>query len=135
MAKKIEVYVEKSPNGEYWGTTQNIVGVVSSVGNSLENLERNLTEAMNDHIEIAEELGEDYIQEYKDFSFEFKLDLQSFFDLIPEIKISNLADKADINPSLLRQYKTGKANASIGQLKKIEKAVHQLGNELLSVSF
>ena len=35
----------------------------------------------------------------------------------------------------IKQYKTGKANASEEQAKKIEKAVHDLGKELLSVSF
>ena len=43
--------------------------------------------------------------------------------------------KANINPSLLRQYKTGKTVASEDQAKKVLKAIHQLGEELLSVSF
>lgn len=35
---------------------------------------------------------------------------------------------------LLRQYATGKANASEKRAKQIEKAIHELSKELLSVS-
>jgi len=54
---------------------------------------------------------------------------------LPEVKISNIAKKANINPSLLRQYKTGKTEASEEQAKKVLKAMHQLGEELLSITF
>ena len=52
-----------------------------------------------------------------------------------KVKVSNIANKANINPSLLRQYKTGKVKASEEQAKKVLKAMHELGKELLSVSF
>lgn len=133
--KRIKVYVEKSEEGDYWGTTQNMPGVVSSFGSTLEELEVNLKEAISDNLELASELGEEWVSEYETYTLEFELDLAAFFDLIPEIKISVLAKKAGINESLLRQYKTGASKASIEQLKKIEKAVHKLGEELLSVSF
>jgi hypothetical protein len=51
------------------------------------------------------------------------------------VKVSNIAKKANMNPSLLRQYKTGKVEASEEQAKKVLNAMHQLGKELLSVSF
>lgn len=35
----------------------------------------------------------------------------------------------------MRQYKTGKAKASEEQAKKVLNAMHELGKELLSVSF
>jgi hypothetical protein len=34
----------------------------------------------------------------------------------------------------MRQYATGKANASEQRAKQIEKAIHELGKDLLSVS-
>lgn len=135
MAKKIIVYIEKSEDGEYWGTTQNMEGVVSSFGETLEELKANIKEAIDDHLEVAEELGEEWAKQYNDYTLEFQLDLQGFFDLIPEVKIGSLAKKAGINASLLRQYKIGAAKASVEQIQKIESAVHSLGAELLSVSF
>ncbi len=63
------------------------------------------------------------------------MDLQGFFHLIPEVKISAIGRKAGINESLIRQYVSGKAVASEKRVKHIEKAIHELGRELQSVSF
>ncbi|QAA81122.1 type II toxin-antitoxin system HicB family antitoxin [Aequorivita sp. H23M31] len=134
--KKIQVYVEKAEDGIYWGTTENIDGVVSAYGNSLSELKKALQKAFEEYLEVGRDLKEDWISKYENaVEFEYKMDLEGFFDLIPEVKIGSIAKKANINSSLLRQYKTGKANASEDQTKKIEKAVHELGKELLSISF
>lgn len=134
--KKIQVYIEKAKDGTYWGTTENLDGVVSAYGNSLSELKKELKKVFEQHLEVARDLKEDWIFKYDNgVEFEYKMDLESFFELIPEVKIGSIAKKAKINSSLLRQYKTGKANASEDQTKKIEKAVHELGKELLSVSF
>lgn len=133
---RIEVYVEKHDDGTYWGTTQNVPGLVSAYGNSMEELKKNLLVAFQDYIEVAELENEDWVNEIKDIkTFTYQVDVQSFFRLIPEVKISALAKKAGINESLMRQYATGKANASEERMKEIEKAVHELGKELLSISF
>ncbi|CAM4095983.1 type II toxin-antitoxin system HicB family antitoxin [Gillisia limnaea] len=134
--KSVEVYVEKAADGTYWGTTQNLPGVVTAFGNSLEELKINLQQAYSDYLETAIEVNEEWIQQILHANvFVYRLDIQALFKLIPEIKISSLAKKAGINESLMRQYATGKANASEERAKKIEKALHELGNELLSVTF
>lgn len=136
MAKKtVKVYVEKADDGTYWGTTRNVPGSVSAYGNSLEELKNELKQAFNDYLEVAEEAGEDWVDSLKNIKgFEYVLDIPSFFKLLPQLKISSIAKKANINESLMRQYATGKANASEKRAKQIEKAVHELGEELLSVS-
>lgn len=134
--EKVQVYVEKAKDGAYWGTTENMDGLVSAYGNSLSELKEALQKAFEQHLDVARDLKEDWVSKYDNgVEFEYKLDLESFFNLIPEVKIGSIAKKANINSSLLRQYKTGKANASEDQTKKIEKAIHELGKELLSVSF
>ncbi|MBK5214540.1 MAG: type II toxin-antitoxin system HicB family antitoxin [Flavobacteriaceae bacterium] len=134
--KRIKVYVEKAEDGTYWGTTENLEGVVSAYGNTLSELKDELQKVFDQHLEVAQEFKEDWVGKYENgVEFEYKMDLEGFFNLIPEVKIGSIAEKAKINSSLLRQYKTGKANASEDQAKKIEKAVHDLGKELLSVSF
>ncbi len=134
--KRIKVYVEKAEDGTYWGTTENLEGVVSAYGNTLTELKNKLQKVFGEHLEVACELEENWVSKYENgVEFEYKMDLAGFFHLIPEVKIGSIAEKANINSSLLRQYKTGKANASEEQTKKIEKAVHDLGKELLSVSF
>ena len=136
MSKKtVKIYVEKADDGTYWGTTQNVPGSVSSYGNSLEELKNELKRAFDDYVEVAEEAGEDWVDSLKNIKgFEYVLDIPSFFKLLPQLKISSIAKKAHINESLMRQYATGKANASEKRAKQIEKAVHELGEELLSVS-
>lgn len=136
MKNKIIVYVEKHSDGTYWGSTKNLPGGVTAFGSSLAELKKNLTVAYQDYYELAVELEEEFAGNLiVNPKFIYKLDLQSVFELLPEIKISSIASKAKINPSLLRQYKTGKTTASEEQSKKVLAAIHELGNELLSVSF
>ena len=133
--KSINVYVEKAEDGTYWGTSTNAPGVVSAFGDSLAELKKNFEGAYLDYIEVAKEIEEHWYNEFENPEFVYEMDLQGFFKLVPEISMSGIAIKANINKSLLRQYATGKANASEKRLKEIEKAVHELGQELLSVSF
>jgi predicted RNase H-like HicB family nuclease len=136
MQKNVNVSVEKHKDGTYWGTTSNIPGVVSAFGCNLSELKESITLAYKDYYELAEELEEDFLKNIvKNPTFKYHLDIKSVFELLPEVKISNIAEKAGINTSLLRQYKTGKKTASEEQANKVLKALHELGQELLSVSF
>lgn len=132
--KKISVYVEKAKDGTYWGSTQNIPGGVSAFGDSLDELKKNLREAFSDYLETAEMEGEEWANDLKNRGFEYLMDIPSFFKLLPAVKISSIAKKSKINQSLMRQYASGTANASEKRAKQIEKAIHELGEELLSVS-
>lgn len=133
--KTINVYVEKAKDDIYWGTSTNAPGVVSAYGVSLSELKKNFEQAYSDYIETAKEMDEDWVNDFANPNLVYELDLQEFFKLVPEISMTGIAQKANINKSLLRQYATGKANASEKRLKEIEDAVHELGQELLSVSF
>ena len=94
-----------------------------------------MQQAFTDYLEVAKDEGEEWVRDLQPVpDFEYQLDIPSFFKLLPELKISLLARKAGINESLMRQYATGKANASEQRAKQIEKAIHELGEELLSVS-
>ena len=99
--RKVKYYIERHEDGTYWGSSQNIPGVVSSYGSSLSELKKNLNSAYRDYYELAVELKEDYVDELSEAPESvYKLDLQSVFELLPEIKVSNIAEKADMNPSL-----------------------------------
>jgi predicted RNase H-like HicB family nuclease len=50
----IKVKIEKAKDGSYWGTTQNIPGIVSADGSTLEELKENLKDAIELYIETAE---------------------------------------------------------------------------------
>ena len=70
--------------------------------------------------------------EHMDVSVSY--DLQAFFKEFNELKISSIAERADLNASLLRQYATGSKYPSIDQAKKIQNALQQLGNKLKQVA-
>lgn len=128
--KKVVVLVEKTKDGTYWGTSQNIPGVITADGNSLEELKSNFAEAF----EMAQEADTVY-QDY-DFDFQFKMSLKDFFKQFPEINKSSLAKRMGINSSLLSQYTSkNPAYISIERVKKIEQEIHKLAEELKTVAF
>ena len=136
--KLIKVLVEKHKDGSYWGSTQNLPGVIAGQGETLEELKKSLKIAFDDYIELARSTKKSWATSYTnadEWRWAFEMNIQSFFDLIPEIKISLIGKKSGINESLMRQYATGKAPASEARLKKIEATIHELGRELLSVHF
>lgn len=136
MSNSVLVYIEKGEDGSYWASSQNLPGVVAAQGISIPDLKTQFKKAYQDYLEVAKELEEDWLLDWKECNeVEYKIDLQAFFKLVPEIKIGGIAKKAGINESLLRQYATGKAKASEDRLKEIESAVHELGKELQEVSF
>lgn len=135
LNRTIEVFIEKTEDGTYWGTSQNFEGIITTFGESLEELKTNFEEAFADHMELAKETKEDYANDYDNATFQYEMDISSFFELVPELKISYIAKKANMNESLVRQYKNGITAASQDQAKKIQQAVHELGRELLSVKF
>ena len=58
--------VEKGDDGTYWGATQNVPGVVSAFGNSLEELKANTQAAFADYIETTEQCKEDWVDDVKE---------------------------------------------------------------------
>ena len=132
----IKVLVEKSKDGTYWGTTQNIPGVVSGDGKSFEQMKKSLYEGMEMYIEDIEEQDKKVFNKLKlGYEFEYKMSLEDFFNKFPEIKISNLANRMNISPSLMRQYSSGNTYISETRIRQIENTIHQLGNELQAVYF
>jgi len=67
--------------------------------------------------------------------YKFEVDLESVFDLIPEVNISQLAKKGNLNPGLLRQYVSGTKKASEAQTEKVMKAIKDVSVKLNSISF
>ena len=70
----------------------------------------------------------------KGYKFKFEVDLESVFDLIPEVNISQLAKTGNLNPGLLRQYVSGTKKASEAQTEKVMKAIKAVGMKLNSIS-
>lgn len=102
-------------------------------GKSTEEAKQALRQAVEDYKEMFAARGEDVPKELDGIEFEYKYDLASFFDSFRFISVSAFAKYADVNPSLMRQYKQRLAFASESQKAKIERAIHKAGKELATV--
>ncbi|MGV8945358.1 MAG: type II toxin-antitoxin system HicB family antitoxin [Lutibacter sp.] len=132
----IKVKVEKSADGVYWGTTQNIPGVVTADGKDLNALKENLQEALELYLETAQDIDDEKILKLlsEGIDFEYQLELSEIFKRLKVINISAFAERIGISPSLLRQYSAKKdIYISEERAKKIEEELHSLGQELQAI--
>jgi predicted RNase H-like HicB family nuclease len=106
---------------------------ISAQGKSVEEAKSKLVEAISDYEKMYLDSGKPIDKEIVNPVFEYKYDMSSFFNYFDCINTSKLAIKADINPSLLRQYKKKITLASGKQIEKLQKAINLLGNELAAV--
>lgn len=65
-----------------------------------------------------------------EIEIEWRYDIQSFFKCFDYLKISNIAKKAGMNASLVRQYASGYAKASEKQYAKLREAIKEVAKEL-----
>jgi hypothetical protein len=132
--KNLEVILEKQDD-EIWGRLEAPGIFYTTVGETVGEIEASLKELIEDFLEnegasMAEWKG----VTIDDITFTYTSDLTAFFDLFNELKKSTIANRAGINETLLRQYSSGLKHPSTQQAKKIEEAIHELGEKLLRVS-
>ena len=119
----IKVKVEKSANGIYWGTTQNIPGVVTADGQDLKELKDNLQDALELYLETAKDTENNQILNLLagGIELEYQIELSELFKKLKVINKSAFATRIGISPSLLRQYSVKKdIYISEERAKKIE---------------
>lgn len=131
----IKVKIEKTNDGTYWGTTQNIPGSVTADGSTLDELKENLKDAIELYIETAKEHDKEIYEKLgKGFEFELEIKLSEVFKNVKVLNKSQFAKRVGINPTLMRQYATKKSiYVSEKRAKEIQKGLHDLGEELLSI--
>lgn len=91
------------------------------------NLEENIRLIAEEDLNLARQIS-------NGFTIKFEIDLESVFDLLPEINITQLAKTGNINPTLLRQYVSGTKKASEKQTQKVLDAIKSLSIKLDSIS-
>lgn len=108
---------------------------VTAYGDTVEAAKKDLEKTIAEVLDFCEKEGRDSDPALNNgnLEFVFKYDIASIFNHFGMLDASGLARKIGMNPSLLRQYKTGHALASDKQKKKIEHGLHELGRELLRV--
>lgn len=131
---KLTIIIEKS-EGELWGRIENVPDYLPvTSGATIEEIEQNLRALIDDYVENE---GGAY-NEWKsvkssDVQFDHVYDLSAFFEVFDDVKVVGIARRAGINPSLVRHYVAGTKYPSPQQAKRLEMAIHELGDKLREV--
>ena len=132
--KTLIVTLENGDENDLFAVVKGDGFVYSTAGNNETEIRDNLKDLITDFLENeGKEMKVWDGITVNDIVFEFVYDLSAFFDTFEAIKISSLAKNSGINQSLMRQYATGSKQPSVQQAKKIEMAIHQLGQSLMNV--
>lgn len=129
----VTVIIEKAKDGYYSCYVEDdLPGFgLSGFGESAEAAKEDMMKAYQELKEIQAEEG----KEVPELEFTYKYDMQSFFDYFSFLNVSKVAELAGINPSLMRQYTSGVANAGQKQYDKIRVAIGKISKELSAATF
>ena len=125
--------IERGKDGTFGIFTPDINHTIIGEGNTVEEAKSDFENSIKEMILSYTETGRDVPDELQDIQFVYKYDIASMFNYYNWINVTRFAKQAGINPSLMRQYKTGKTYISENQVSKIESSLHRLGNELAAI--
>lgn len=130
---KVTVIIEKAKDGYYSCYVEDdLPGFgLSGFGESAEAAKEDMLKSYQEMKEIQAEEG----KEVPELEFIYKYDMQSFFDYFSFLNVTKVAELAGINPSLMRQYTSGVANAGQKQYDKIRVAIGKISKELSAATF
>ncbi len=129
---KATALIEKGKDGSFTIFTPDLKSTIIGEGDTVLEAKADFENTMKEVLETYEETGEPIPEELQNITFEYKYDMPSFLNCYNYLNMTKLADKAGINPSLMRQYKRGQY-VSEKQASKIQEAVHKIGRELLAI--
>ena len=129
---KTTALIEKGKDGSFTIFTPDIKSTRIGEGNTVLEAKADFENTVKEVLETYEETGEPIPEELQNITFEYKYDMPSFLNCYNYLNMTKLADRAGINPSLMRQYKRGQY-VSEKQASKIQEAVHKIGRELLAI--
>lgn len=130
---KVNVIVETANDGGFsCFVKENLPGFgLAGFGDSAEDAIKDMHEAYHEIGEIMETEGKKIV----DLEFVYHYDMQSFFNYFNFLNVSKVAERAGINPSLMRKYTSGVANAGQQQYEKLSAAVKSFSAELQAANF
>lgn len=137
MSKEVDsknrVILEKTDAG-YSAYLPDLPGCIST-GITVTEIKNNIQDAIEFHIE-GMRIENIPIPENFDGNFDltFKMDVSSLFEWFSGILTkSGVSKLTGMNQSLISQYVSGSKSPSVKQTKRIERALHNLGQELLEI--
>lgn len=124
----------ESLENNYSAYIKDVDGVVAT-GSTIEEIKANLVEAVRLYVETCHDLGCDLPEALKgEYQIVFSMDVKSLLTLYQGIFTkAGLEKLTGINQKQLWHYANGVSTPRKAQVLKIEKAIHRLGQELLSI--
>ena len=116
----IQLIIEAGDDG-FWGRVTHNDDLIADQAETVEALQQNMKKLLLNFHKVP------------DVTFTLAYDLLAFFERYSYLKVSNIAQEAGMNPTLLRHYAAGSKKPSAEQVKRIEEAVHRLAIELANV--
>ena len=131
--KHLTAVIECTENN-YSAYIREVDGIVAT-GKTLAEVKDNLLEAIDVSIEFCESEGYEIPGELQgNYTIDFKMDVRSFLSIYSGIFTkAGLERLTGINQKQLWHYANGKVVPRRSQVMRIENALHQLGNELISI--
>ena len=131
--KNVIVTVEKSENN-YSACIETLLGCVTT-GKTMNELKRNMYEAVEFHLEGMVEDGDDIPEQFNgEYRLVFRFDTKNLLSHYKGIFTNSALERlTGINQRQLQRYASGKTRPMRPQQMKIQKALHRLGKELLEV--
>lgn len=130
---KTNVIIETACDGSYSCYTKESFKEFALFGYG-ETAELAKKDMLESYDEIAQMMSEEG-KEIPKLDFVYHYDMQSFFNYFSFLNVSKVAERAGINPSLMRKYSAGLVKAGQQQYDKLKHAIHQMSNELMAADF
>ena len=99
----------------------------NSVGRTVEEAKQDLLDCYEEAREFEDDLPE--------VDFIYKYDIQSFFNYFSYLNASDIARRAGINPSLMRQYISGVKKAGEKNYQRLSACVGKIKEDFRAISF
>jgi len=133
--KKITIIIEKN-DGLLWGRVEDMGDFMPTpYGENTAKVVKNLKELIQDYVSHEGKMDPVWNKIDPDLlDIEFKYDLQAYFQEHDYLKISSVAEQANLNPGLVRQYASGVKYPSAKQANKIRMAIKKIAKELMKDS-
>ena len=131
--KNVLITISQAPDGMFWCHSEGEVygSGLNAAGTTVKDAKADLMICMEDAREAyLEEDGKDYQVEFR-----YQYDLQSFFDYFSFLNVTEIAKRAGINPSLMRQYARGIKNAGEKPYDRLSACISAITKDLQAASF
>ena len=131
---RITATIEKGKDNLYSVYTDDHIGnsYFGGFGDTAKEAREDFEDSVREALQEGMERG-DNVPSIEEIVFTYKYDLRSLFSYFDFINASKLASYAGINESKMRQYKAGTAFPGSRTTAKIERAIHRIGEEFISL--